>query len=129
MLGHLILPGQNLLVEFRRLRVLKGQATTKHGIKDHPTTPDVHHDGFILIFAFDHLGRSVAGRPTGSLQSFLFSVSVGQTKVNNPDGLVIVDKQVLRLKIAMDYVEFVQVFDAADDLVEDLTGLGFGDPE
>ena len=42
--------------------------------------------------------------------------------------MVVVDEQILRLEVPVDDVEFMQIFDAADDLMEYLAGLGLRYP-
>ena len=51
-------------------------------------------------------------------------VSVAQTKVDNLDVLVVIEKKVLGLEVPVNYVELVEVFYASNDLVEEFEGRG-----
>ena len=53
-------------------------------------------------------------------------VCIRKAKINNLDVLLVIQKHVFRLKIAMDDAESVEIVDPIDDLVEEAAGLLFG---
>lgn len=57
-----------------------------------------------------------------------FPIGIGKSEVDEADGAVVVDEEVLGLEVPVDDVEAVDVLDAADDLLEDGAGLVLGDP-
>lgn len=74
----------------------------------------------MVAFAGDHFGRGVARASTRSLQCVtLLFVSVAQAEVDNLDVHILVEKQVLRLQVAMANLDLVEVLDASEDLVEE----------
>ena len=116
------------MIEFGSFRILKGKTATQHGIQDNATTPNINHNSLIPIFALNHFRGSITRRSTSSLKFLILSISIRKSKFNNPNGLVIVDKQILRFQISMNNVKFMNIFDASDDLLEDFTSLTFGNP-
>lgn len=126
MLRNLVLSRQYFLVQFAGLWVFKGQTSTEHGVEDDSAWPDVHKECLILLFAFDHLRCSIAGRATGSLEPLIFFIGVGESEVDNSNGVIVVKEQVFWLEISVDDVEFMDVLDAADDLLKESASLLFG---
>ena len=55
-----------------------------------------------------------------------FAVGVAESEVDEADGAIVVDEEVLWLEVSVDDVEFVDVLDAGDDLLEDAAGLLLG---
>ena len=72
---NLELPIQYFLVKNVRILVFEGKESTHHRIEDDSATPNVNSRPMIVM-ASDHLRSSIAGRPTSSLKSFSFSISV-----------------------------------------------------
>lgn len=98
--------------------VLEGQITADHREENHSAAPDVDLETCVLL-ARDHFRSCVTGRSTGSLQHFSRFVSIAQPKVYNFHPVFPVNQQVLRLKVAMDDTQFMNVVDAADDVFEE----------
>jgi hypothetical protein len=48
-----------------------------------------------------------------------FSISITETKIDKANRAIIVNKQILRLEIAMNNVEFVNILNTSDDLLKD----------
>lgn len=71
--------------------VFEWQIAAHHGEQDDPATPDIDFKPMVL-FAGDHLGCGVAGRPTGSLQHFVFLVGVAEAEVDNLEAILPVDQ-------------------------------------
>lgn len=55
-----------------------------------------------------------------------FTVGVAESKVDQADSAIVVDEEVLGLEVTVDDVEFVDVLDAGNDLLEDAAGLLLG---
>lgn len=87
---------QYLLVQFGSVGVFEGKAAADHSIEDDSGTPDVDHDGLIRVLGLDHFRSRIAGRSTGSLESFLNLIGVGKPKVHNPDGFIEIHQQVFK---------------------------------
>ena len=56
-----------------------------------------------------------------------FAVGVAESEVDQSDGLVVVDQQILRFEVSVDDVEFVDVLYSSDDLLEDGASFALGD--
>ena len=123
MTRNIVLAIQYLAIEFRCILILEGEETADHGKQDDSGTPDIDHQWFIGMFAFNHFWSSIARRSTGSSESFFRFVSIGQSEVNNSDGFVVIDKAILKFKISMYDSKFVYILDSTYDLFEDFAGL------
>lgn len=118
-----VLSIQNLAVQFGSVLVLEGKETAYHSEENDSSTPHIHHDGFIRRLPLNHFRSGIARRPASSPQPLLRLVSIGQSKIDNPDGLIVIDEAVLQFEIAVHNPQFMNIFDATDDLLEDLAGL------
>lgn len=47
-----------------------------------------------------------------------FAIGITESKVDQPDGAIVVDEEILGLEISVDDVELVNVLDAGDDLLK-----------
>ncbi len=56
-----------------------------------------------------------------------FAVGVAESEVDQSDGLVVVDQQILWFEVSVDDVEFVDVLYSSDDLLEDGASFALGD--
>lgn len=119
----MILTSQNLAIQLRRIFILEGKKATHHSKQNNPSTPNINHQRLVRILALDHLGSSVAGRPTSGPQPFFGFVGIRKSKVHDPDGPVVVDKAVLELEISMNDSKLVNVLDSAYDLLENLASF------
>ena len=79
----------------------------------------------MVVLPGDHLGRGVAGRPTGGLQHLVLLVDLAQTEVNELDVVVAVEEDVLGLDVSVRDALLVQVGNAFDELVKEVTSFGF----
>jgi hypothetical protein len=117
-LGNLEISLQDLLIQLGCVRVFKGQVSTDECEHDDSTTPDIHI-GAQVPLARNHLRSSIAGTSTCSLQSLSGLISIGQTKVNYLDVLVLVKQEVLWLQVSVHDVQSVQVLHSIHDLLEE----------
>ena len=63
-----------------------------------------------------YLGCSVARRAASSLESLILLVHVGETEIDDFEGVVVVQEQVLWLQVTMANTGLVEVLDARDQL-------------
>lgn len=115
--------GQDLLVQIRSLRVLKGKEAADHGVEHHAAAPDVRLEAQVLL-ACDHLRSGVARRAASRFQLLLRSrsVHITQPEVDNFQSLVVVEQQVLRLQVSVADAALVDVLDAGDELLVHAAG-------
>jgi hypothetical protein len=119
----IVLAIHNFLVQLHYiLAILKRQIPASHGKENNSCRPDIDSQSFVDLI-FEHLWCSIAGRPTGGLESLVLLVSVGKPEVHNPQVHLIVEQEVLRLEVAMDHSDAMDVFDAIDELMEDAAGF------
>lgn len=57
---------------------------------------------------------------------FTFLVSIGKPKIDNFDAFIFVEKDILRLEIAMRYAKFMEILNAWNQLLENEAGLFLG---
>ena len=69
----------------------------------------------MVAFSSNHFGGSIAWRSTGSLESLVFFIKIGETKVNNPQSVVVVEQKIFRFEISVADTALVQILDAADE--------------
>lgn len=112
------------MVQLGCLGVLERKTSAQHRVQYHTAAPYINHDRLVSVFALYHFRSSIAWGPAGSFESFIFTVGVGKSEINNPDGFVVVNQEILRFKIAMDDVQLMNVLNTADDLLEDFAGFG-----
>jgi hypothetical protein len=118
-----ILPAKNFLVKLSSIRIFERQKSTDHRIQNDACRPNIDHNRLIWLFTIDHLRRSITGRTTGRFESFAVLISVGESKVNDSDGLIIVNQNIFQFKISVNNFQFMTVLDTADDLIEYLTSF------
>lgn len=70
-----------------------------------------------------HFWGSIAGRATGGLEPLFLFVSVAESEIDNPDGLVVVHEQILKLQVPVHNAQFMNVLDPTDDLLEHFAGF------
>ncbi len=125
MFWSFIIACQNFLIKFSSVLVLKRQASTNHGIQNNPRTPNINHQRFIWSFTLNHFRSRIARRSTSRFKSFSRFVSIRKTEVNETNWHIMTDKNILELEIPMHDVQFMDVLNSADDLLENLARLIF----
>lgn len=118
-----ILPAKNFLVKLSSIRIFERQKSTDHRIQNDACRPNIDHNRLIWLFTIDHLRRSITGGTTGRFESFTIFISIGESKVNDSDGLIIVNQNIFQFKIPVNNFQFMTVLDTADDLIEYLTSF------
>lgn len=73
----------------------------------------------------NHLRSRIAWAPTSGFKQLVVLIGVGEPEVYYFDVLINVEKQVFRLEIPMDHINFVNVFNSSQDLLEEFAGLLF----
>jgi hypothetical protein len=79
--GHIEVARQDLFVKFVRVGVFEWQITTRHGVEDDSTRPNVGAEARIPL-AGNHFGRRVAGRSARCFEQLSLFISVTEAKVN-----------------------------------------------
>lgn len=115
----------DLVEQLMHILILKRQPSTKHHIKNNPTTPNINLRPSIHAPSND-LWRSIIRTPTTRPQKIPIANLVGQAEISNLDVQVVIQQDVFGFEIAVDDFEPVRVFDARDDLLEEFASAGFG---
>lgn len=119
---NVVLAFEDLLVKLRGVWVLERQEPADEREEDDAAAPRVDL-GTDVLAPGDHLRGRIARGSTGRLQGLLLCEGVGEAEVDDFDVLLVIEQQVLRLEVPVDYVEVVHVLDAGDDLLVELAGL------
>ena len=82
----------------------------------------------MVTFSSDHFRCCIAGTATGCLQRLPWRVRIAQAKVNYLYVVLVVEKQVLWLKISVADATFMYVLDARDNLLKKFASLLFLEP-
>lgn len=114
--GHLVVCLEDLLVQLFGVLIFEWQVSADHCVQDYSAAPDVSSKSQVLL-ALDHLWCSVARTAASCLEAFSLVVKVAQAKVDNFDGVVVVEQQIFRLQVSVHNAQFVDVLDARDDLL------------
>lgn len=124
-LRKLILSRQYLFVQFCSIGIFKWQVSTDHRKQNDSARPDIHFQAIVLL-AWNHFRWSVARRPTGCLQKLTWFVSIAEPKINDFQGILPVNQQILRFEVAMNNIQFMNISDATYNLLEKSTCLCLG---
>ena len=108
---------KDLLVELARVRILKWKVAACHRVQDDATAPNVGVESMIPL-ASDHLRSCVARTTTGSLESVLISIHVGEAEIHNFDIVLVIKEQIFWLQVSVTYFDLVNVLNSRDDLLE-----------
>jgi hypothetical protein len=118
---------QNLFVEGSRVLILKRQISTNQGKEDDTATPQITQRRHIAM-PRDHFRSCIARRTTCSLEFLPIPVHVAQSEVHYLNVFVVVEKEVLRLQIAMDYVHRMNLLHSCKNLVKEAACFRFLHP-
>jgi hypothetical protein len=76
------------------------------------------------VVTLDHLWCSVTRRATGCLQKLAIPEYIAESKIDNLDVAVIIQKQIFGLQVTVDDVHCMYLLDSCNDLMEKAAGLG-----
>lgn len=108
------------------IRVVKGRYADDHLVDEDAECPPV--ESFVVSAAHDHLRREILGRAAERVRLLTVSLhNLGQTEVSQHNVAVVVQKNVLWLEIAVDYITLVQVAEGQGDLRGVELGLRLGE--
>ena len=117
--------GMRLTADFceQRLNVLifEGKPSTKHHIEDHSATPNINLRSGVETTTNNFRG-GVVGTSATRFEEVAVLDLTRETEVGNLDIQVVVEQDVFWLEIPMNDLEFVAIFDAGHDLLEEPTG-------
>ncbi len=65
----------------------------------------------MVAFSGDHLRGCTTRASAGRLEQLTVFVGVGETEIDDLDLLLVIEQEVLRLKVSVDNVQLVQVID------------------
>lgn len=105
--------------------ILEGKPSTEHHVEDDSATPNINLRTGVKATANDFGCGVVRASATGFEEVAVLDLA-RETEVGNLDVQVIVKQNVFRLEIPMNNLEFVTVFDARHDLLEEPTSNWFG---
>lgn len=108
-LRELVLSIQDLLVKLFGILVLKGQLPANHGEQNDSAAPNVGIQPQIAL-SLNHFWRRIAWAATSCLESFSCFVQISQPKVHEFYVVVVVQQDVFRFQITVDYPNFMDVF-------------------
>ena len=77
----------------------------------------------MITLSGDHLRSCVAWTSTGSLQHLVIFISVGKPEVNDLNIILVIEQEVLGLKISVANSYLVDILDSAYNLLEESAGL------
>ena len=66
-----------------------------------------------------YLRRRITGTSARRFEQFVFLVSIGESEIDNFDSFVVGKQQVFRFHVSVHYIEFVNVLDSIDYLLEE----------
>lgn len=122
-----IVTGEDLFVKLVCVGIFEWQVAACHCVQDDSGRPDVAAKTMVA-FSSDHFRCCIAGTATGCLQRLPWRVRIAQAKVNDLYVVLVVEKQVLWLKISVADATFMYVLDARDNLLEKFASLLFLEP-
>ena len=105
-----------------RLRV-KRRHPKDHLINKDPKCPPIIHR--VMTIPNNNLGRKILRRPTERVRCFSFLQELPKSIINQRHISLLIEKYVLRLKVSVDYVVFVQMPKCQNDLGRVEQGLVF----
>lgn len=91
--------------------ILEGKPSTEHNVENDSATPNINLRAGVKATTND-LGRSVVRAPATRFEEVAVFDLTRETEVGNFDVEVVVKKDVFRLEVPVDNLEFVAVFDA-----------------
>ena len=101
--------------------ILEGEPPTKHHVENDSATPDINLRSGVKATANNFRGGVVGASATCFEEVAVFDLT-RETEVGDLDVQVIVKQDIFWLEIPVDNLEFVAVFDAGHDLLEEPTG-------
>lgn len=101
--------------------ILEGKPSTEHHVENDPATPNINLRSGVKTTAND-FGCGVIGASATRFEEVAVLDLARETEVGNFDVQVIVKEDVFRLEVPVDNLQFVAVFDARHDLLEEPTG-------
>ena len=120
--------GVRLTADFREQRlnvlILEGKPSTKHHVEDYSATPNINLRSGVEATTNDFRG-SVIGASATRFEEVAVLDLTRETEVGNLHVQIVVEQDVFWLEIPMDNLEFVTIFDAGHDLLEEPAGNGF----
>jgi hypothetical protein len=111
----------NKFIQFRGALVLEREIAAQHGIEHDPTAPNIDLEGRIRLLG-EHFGGSVARTATSRGELFILLVEVAESEIDELDGVVLADEDVLGFEVAMCNSQGVQILDCVEQLLEIFTG-------
>lgn len=120
--GDQVVAVQYFLVQLAGVRVLEWQVAARHRVQNDAGRPDIRVESVVTL-AGNHLRRCVAWGAAGRFQRLAVAVHVGEAEVDYLDVVLVVEQEVLRLQVPVTDFDFMDVLDAADDLLNELAGL------
>ena len=100
--------------------ILEGKPSAKHHVENDSATPNINLRTGVETTAND-FGRGVIGASATRFEEVTVFDLARETEVGNLNVQVVVEQNVLWLEIPMNNLEFVAVFDAGHDLLEEPT--------
>jgi len=101
--------------------ILEGKPSTQHHVENDSATPDINLRSGVKATANNFRGGVVGASATRFEEVTVLDLT-RETEVGNLHVQVVVEQDVFWLEISMDNLEFVAVFDARHDLLEEPTG-------
>ncbi|PLN78809.1 hypothetical protein BDW42DRAFT_174170 [Aspergillus taichungensis] len=120
---HVEVAGGDLLEEGGDVVVIEGQTADQQHVEDDTATPDVDLGPGVEL-AGDDLGGGVVGAAAAGLEEVAVGHDVAEAEIGDLDVFLAVDEEVLGLEVAVDDLVAMAVLHGADDLLEELAGLG-----
>ena len=110
---------EDFFVQLIGIRIFEGKIPARHRVQNDPATPDITIQAMVS-FSSDHFRGSVARTTASSFQCFALFVSIRQTKVDDLDVVLLVEKQVFWFEVSVADTDFVDILDTSDQLLEEL---------
>ena len=104
--------------------ILEGKPSTKHHVEDYSATPDINLRSGVETTSNDFRG-GVVGTSATRFEEVAVLDLTRETEVGNLHVQIVVEQDVFWLEIPMDNLEFVAIFDAGHDLLEESAGNWF----
>ena len=105
--------------------IFEGKPSTEHHVENDSATPNINLRTGVKTTA-DDFRRGVVGASATRFEEVAVFDLARETEVCNFDVEVVVEQDVLWLKVTMNNLKLVTVFDAGHDLLEEPPSGGFG---
>ena len=123
-LRHFEVSFKNFLVELLCVLIFKRKIAAHHCVQNNTRTPDIRAQAVVTL-SFNHFRSSVARAAARRFQFLPFLIQVAQAEVDELYVVVVVQKQIFRLQIAMHNAELMNVFYSRQNLGVHFAGFDF----